>query len=135
MDIKRKVMCTSTGCIEYAPERYRKYDIDIIRVHVNFQGKEYLEGLDLDPVAFYRELETLEDPKNNLPTTAMPTREELMAVAQEYKRRGIPLSVLVCDFFHWPHQGDFKFDEDYYPDPEGMIKELKDMGTELMVSV
>ena len=78
MAIKRKVMCTSTGCIEYAPERYRKYDIDIIRVHVNFQGKEYLEGLDLDPVAFYKELETLEDPKNNLPFTAMPTREAIM---------------------------------------------------------
>ena len=44
---KRKIMCTSTGCIEYAPERYQEYDIDIIRVHVHFQGKEYLEGLDL----------------------------------------------------------------------------------------
>ena len=42
MEIKRKVMCTSTGCIEYAPERYQKYDIDIIRVHVHFDGKEYL---------------------------------------------------------------------------------------------
>ena len=79
MELKRKVMCTSTGCIEYAPERYRKHDIDIIRIHVNFKGKEYLEGYDLDPVAFYRELETLEDPKNNLPFTAMPTREELLA--------------------------------------------------------
>ena len=78
MELKRKVMCTSTGCIEYAPERYRKHDIDIIRIHVNFKGKEYLEGLDLDPVAFYRELETLEDPKKNLPFTAMPTREEVM---------------------------------------------------------
>lgn len=76
---KIKIMCTSTGCLEYAPERYRRYGIDIIRIHVNFKGKEYLEGPDLDPVAFYRELETLEDPKNNLPTTAMPTREELMA--------------------------------------------------------
>lgn len=77
MDIKRKVMCTSTGCIEYAPERYRNKGIDIIRVHVNFNGKEYLEGLDLDPVKFYEELETIEDPKNNLPTTAMPTTEEI----------------------------------------------------------
>ena len=63
------------------------------------------------------------------------TREELMAVAREYKCRGIPLSVIVCDFFHWPHQGDFRFDEEYFPDPDGMIRELKDMGTELMVSV
>ena len=46
---KIKIMCTSTGCIEYAPERYRNLGIDIIRVHVLFEGKEYLEGLDLDP--------------------------------------------------------------------------------------
>lgn len=78
MELKRKVMCTSTGCIEYAPERYRKYDIDIIRIHVHFRDKEYIEGLDLDPVAFYRELETLEDPKNNLPYTSMPTRAAIM---------------------------------------------------------
>ena len=79
MEIKRKVVCTSTGCIEYAPERYRQLGIDIIRIHVLFKGKEYLEGLDLDPDAFYKELETLEDPKNNLPRTAMPTEEEIKA--------------------------------------------------------
>ena len=78
MELKRKVMCTSTGCIEYAPERYQKYDIDIIRIHVHFKGNEYLEGPDLDPVAFYNELEVLEDPKKNLPYTSMPTREEIM---------------------------------------------------------
>ncbi len=68
-------MCTSTGCIEYAPERYRKHNIEIIRIYVHFKGEEYLEGLNLDPVKFYEELETLEDPKNNLPTTAMPSVE------------------------------------------------------------
>jgi len=78
MESKIKIMCTSTGCIEYAPERYRKHNIDIIRIHVNFKGKEYLEGPELDPVEFYKELELLEDPKNNLPFTAMPTREAIM---------------------------------------------------------
>ncbi len=62
-------------------------------------------------------------------------QEELLNVAREYKKRGIPLSVIVCDFFHWPHQGDFKFDPNYFPDPKGMVKELNEMGTELMVSV
>ena len=81
MEIKRKVVCTSTGCIEYAPERYRQLGIDIIRIHVLFKGKEYLEGLDLDPDAFYKDLETLEDPKNNLPRTAMPTEDEIKALA------------------------------------------------------
>ena len=74
---KIKIMCTSTGCIEYAPERYRNLGIDIIRIHVFFNGKEYREGLDLDPVEFYRQLETIEDPKNHLPSTGMPDTEEI----------------------------------------------------------
>ena len=75
--MKTKIMCTSTGCIEYAPERYRNLGIDIIRVHIIFQGKEYLEGFDLDPVDFYNELEKLDDPKKNLPRTAIPTVAEI----------------------------------------------------------
>ena len=34
------------------------------------------------------------------------TQEELLEVAREYKRRNIPVSVIVIDYFHWPHQGD-----------------------------
>lgn len=75
--MKRRIMCTSTGCIEYAPERYRDLDIDIIRIHVYFDGKEYLEGADLDPVEFYERLETMENPRDNLPHTGMPTVEEI----------------------------------------------------------
>ncbi len=63
------------------------------------------------------------------------TQEELLNVAREYKRRGLPLSVIVIDFFHWPHQGDWKFDPKYWPDPEAMIKELNEMGIKLMVSI
>jgi fatty acid-binding protein DegV len=74
---KIKIVCTSTGCIEYAPERYRTLGIDILRIHVFFNGKEYREGLDLDPVEFYRQLETLENPRKNLPYTGMPETEEI----------------------------------------------------------
>ena len=86
---KIKIMCTSTGCIEYAPERYRALGIDIIRIHIFFNGKEYREGIDLDPVDFYEQLETIEDPKNNLPYTGMPDTEEIMehferAIAEGY---------------------------------------------------
>lgn len=63
------------------------------------------------------------------------TQEELLNVAREYKKRGIPLAVIVVDFFHWPKQGEWKFDPEYWPDQEAMIRELKAMGTELMVSV
>ncbi|MDR0656253.1 MAG: glycoside hydrolase family 31 protein [Treponema sp.] len=63
------------------------------------------------------------------------TQEELLQVAREYKKRGLPISVIVVDFFHWPLQGEWKFDPVYWPDPASMIKELKDMGIELMVSI
>lgn len=63
------------------------------------------------------------------------TQEELLEVAREYKRRGLPISVIVIDFFHWTAQGDWKFDPKCWPDPEGMVRELKKLGIELMVSV
>ncbi len=63
------------------------------------------------------------------------TQEELLEVAREYKRRGLPISVIVIDFFHWTMQGEWKFDPGYWPDPDAMIKELKEMGIELMVSI
>ena len=88
MSNKRLVACTSTGCIEYAPERYRKYNIDFIRVHILFEDKEYIEGLDFDAEAFYKKLETLKDPKNNLPRTSMPTMDEISAFFQSAIDRG-----------------------------------------------
>lgn len=80
---KIKIMCTSTGCIEYAPERYHNLGIDIIRIHVHFNGHDYKEGLDLDPVAFYSQLETLEDPKNHLPYTDMPDTEDICGLFEK----------------------------------------------------
>ena len=77
---KIKIACTSTGCIEYAPERYHNLGIDILRIHMFFKGKEYLEGPELDPDEFYRQLEELEDPKNNLPKTGMPSPLEITAL-------------------------------------------------------
>ena len=63
------------------------------------------------------------------------TQEQLLNVAREYKKRGIPISVIVCDFFHWTRQGEWKFDPEFWPDPQAMVDELKEMGIELMVSI
>jgi alpha-D-xyloside xylohydrolase len=45
------------------------------------------------------------------------TQEELLSVAREYKRRKLPIDLIVIDYFHWPKQGEWKFDETYWPDP------------------
>lgn len=62
-------------------------------------------------------------------------QEQLLEVAREHKRRGLPIDVIVADFFHWPKMGDFRFDEEFWPDPAAMVAELKELGIELMVSV
>ncbi|MCQ2539986.1 MAG: family 31 glucosidase [Acetatifactor sp.] len=62
-------------------------------------------------------------------------QEELLAVAREHKRRGLPMDAIVIDFFHWTRQGDFKFEPLDWPDPEAMVKELKELGIETVVSV
>lgn len=62
-------------------------------------------------------------------------QEEVLRVAREYKKREIPLKVLVIDYYHWPRCGDFRFDKEFFPDPETMVRELSNMGIETMVSV
>ena len=63
------------------------------------------------------------------------SQEELIEVARSYKRRGLPLSVIVIDYFHWTAQGDWQFDPQFWPDPEGMVRELEAMGVKVMVSI
>ena len=62
-------------------------------------------------------------------------QNQLLEVAREYKKRKLPIDVIVCDFFHWPKMGDFRFDPEFFPDPEAMVNELESMGIKLMVSV
>lgn len=62
-------------------------------------------------------------------------QQQVLEVARGYKKRNIPLDVLIIDFFHWPHMGDFRFDPEFFPDPKGMAEELRSMGIEPMVSV
>lgn len=63
------------------------------------------------------------------------TQQELLEVAREYRRRGLPLDVIVADFFHWTHLGEWKFDPAEWPDPAAMVAELTELGIKLMVSV
>ena len=63
------------------------------------------------------------------------TQDEVLAVAERYKKLGIPLSVIVIDYFHWTEQGDYRFDPRYWQDPKGMADKLHEMGVKLMVSM
>jgi len=61
-------------------------------------------------------------------------QEEVLKIAREHKKRNIPLDVLVIDYYHWPRCGDFRFDEEFFPNPKEMCDELKELGIEPMVS-
>lgn len=63
------------------------------------------------------------------------SQAELLSIAREYKKRQLPLSVIVADFYHWPVTGDWKFNPQFWPDPAAMVRELDGMGVKLMVSV
>ncbi|MGN0632521.1 MAG: TIM-barrel domain-containing protein [Oscillospiraceae bacterium] len=62
-------------------------------------------------------------------------QQEILEVAREHKRRGLPMDAIVVDFFHWTRQGDFKFEPRDWPDPKAMVDELKQLGIETVVSV
>lgn len=63
------------------------------------------------------------------------SQDDLLEVAHEYKKRGIPISAIVIDYFHWTEQGEWKFDPEYWPDPTAMCRELREMGIEPVVSI
>lgn len=63
------------------------------------------------------------------------SQDDLLETAREYKKRGIPINAIVIDFFHWTEQGEWKFDPKYWPDPEKMCAELREMDIEPIVSI
>ncbi|KPI49183.1 family 31 glucosidase [Clostridioides difficile] len=64
------------------------------------------------------------------------TSEEVLDVVEEYSKRGIKLSSIAIDYFHWPKQGEYKFDLDYWKNPKELVKKLKEeYSVEPIVSV
>lgn len=60
---------------------------------------------------------------------------QLLETAEKYHSLGIPLSVIVIDYFHWTEQGDMKFEPKYWEDPKEMCGRIHDMDMKVMVSV
>ena len=64
-----------------------------------------------------------------------PDQETLLSVAREHLSRGLPLSAMFVDYMHWTRLGEWEWDRTRWPDPEGMVAELRGAGVELMVAV
>eukprot|EP01113_Clastostelium_recurvatum_P009035 TRINITY_DN14317_c0_g1_i1.p1 TRINITY_DN14317_c0_g1~~TRINITY_DN14317_c0_g1_i1.p1 ORF type:complete len:728 (-),score=115.70 TRINITY_DN14317_c0_g1_i1:12-2195(-) len=60
---------------------------------------------------------------------------QLISVAQGYKQRDLPISTIVIDWFHWTDYGDYRFNLNCWPDAKDMVKQIKAMGIDTMVTV
>lgn len=63
---------------------------------------------------------------------------ELVDVVREYRRRKIPLDLIVLDWKSWPNGagwGQKNFDPARFPDPKALTEELHSLGARLMVSI
>lgn len=65
------------------------------------------------------------------------TQAELLENAHEFRKRQLPVDVIVQDWQWWGKYGwnAMQFDEDKYPDPGKMVQELHAMNLRLMLSV
>ena len=63
------------------------------------------------------------------------SQQELLDVAKGYRQRGLPLDVMVLDWFYWTRMGQMDIDRTYFPDPKGMNDQLNAMGMRSIISV
>jgi alpha-D-xyloside xylohydrolase len=65
------------------------------------------------------------------------TQDELLENANVFRKRKLPIDLIVQDWQYWGKHGwnAMKFDEDHYPDPAQMVNELHGINMRLMLSV
>ena len=65
------------------------------------------------------------------------TQEELLGALAEYRKRQVPLDVIVQDWSYWPVDawGSHEFDPARFPDPKGMIDQIHQQDARIMISV
>jgi alpha-D-xyloside xylohydrolase len=64
-----------------------------------------------------------------------PTQEQLLDVANEYRKKNLPLGVMVVDFLNMTKQGEMDLDLKRWPDAAAMNSELHAMGVDSLLSV
>jgi alpha-D-xyloside xylohydrolase len=63
------------------------------------------------------------------------SQQEVLRVANTYRQKKYPLDMMVVDWFYWTRMGQMDIDPAQFPDPEGMNKQLHDMGMQSMISI
>ena len=65
------------------------------------------------------------------------TQDQLLQVANEYRKLKIPLDNIVQDWFYWKEDqwGSMEFDSSRYPNPKAMVEEVHGLHEHIMISV
>ncbi len=63
------------------------------------------------------------------------TQAEVLAVANGYRERHLPLDMIVVDWFYYTKMGQFDFKPYDWPDPSAMNQQLHQMGIQTMISI
>ncbi len=65
------------------------------------------------------------------------TQDEILEVAEEFKKREIPLGCIVLDWLSWEDGkwGNMIFDKSRFPDAKAMVDELHKKGVAFMISI
>jgi alpha-D-xyloside xylohydrolase len=63
------------------------------------------------------------------------SQDEVLAVAEGYRKRHLPADIIVVDWFYYTKMGQMDFDPRSWPDPAAMNRELHKMGFHTMISV
>ena len=64
-----------------------------------------------------------------------PTQAQVLEVANEYKKKHLPLGVMVVDFLNMTEQGNLDLDPARWPDPAAMNRQLHAIGVDTLLSV
>jgi alpha-D-xyloside xylohydrolase len=59
----------------------------------------------------------------------------VLRVANTYRQKKYPLDVMVVDWFYWTRMGQMDINPAEFPDPDGMNKQLHDMGMQSIISI
>ena len=63
------------------------------------------------------------------------SQADVLRVAKTYRQKEYPLDVMVVDWFYWTKMGQPDIDPKQFPDPDGMNRELHDMGMRSIISI
>ena len=63
------------------------------------------------------------------------SQQEILDVANTYRRKGYPLDIMVLDWFYWTRMGQLDIDPAQFPDPDAMNRELHALGIRSLISV